>query len=190
MKRSTKKFLGLALLILAAAAFAVFGAFGSTSVCGTCGVVQDSTEWQVPFTSVTYWHSTSISQTPLSAVVAKRQLATCPSHNWLFIHGGGNGILCAIGDGRHVHQAALSPDVAAFVSAVSEYQGQREGQRWLKMALDPEASREVLSLLASEIPANGFGDRKTFDRWWKQRGDFIDAIVTEFDARIAKPAGR
>jgi hypothetical protein len=181
MKRSTKRFLGLALLVLVAAALALYGAFGSISVCGTCGAVQDSTEWQIPFRSVTYWHSTSITQTPLSAVVAKRQLAACPSHNWLFIHGGGNGTLCAIGDGRRVHQAALSPNVAEFVSAVSEYKGQREGQRWLKMALDREASREVLSLVASEIPANGFGDRTTFERWWKQQRNVVDTLLSESD---------
>jgi hypothetical protein len=190
MKRSTKRFLGLALLGLVAAAFALYGAFGSISVCGTCGAVQDSTEWQIPFTSVTYWHSTSITQTPLSAVVAKRQLAACPPHNWLFIHGGGNGILCAIGDGRRVHQAALSPNVAAFVSAVTEYQGQREGQRWLKMALDPEASGEVLSLLAGDVPQSGFADRTTFERWWKQQRDVVDTLLSEPHGRPTKSGGR
>jgi len=189
-KRSTKKFISLALLGLVAAVFAVYGGFGSISVCGTCGAVQDSTEWQIPFTSVTYWHSTSITQTPLSAVVAKRQLATCSSHNWLFIHGGGNGIMCAIGDGRRVHQAALSSDVAAFVSAVSDYQGQGEAQRWLKVALDTEASRDLVSLLAGDLPEHGFPHRQTFDGWWQQHRDVIDTLLNDFGVRSAASAGR
>jgi hypothetical protein len=181
MRPSPKNLVGLAFLGLAAGAFVLFGTFGSSSVCGGCGAVQRSTEWQIPFTSVTYWESTFVVQTPLSAVVARVGLPPCAPHNWLFAHGSGNGVMCAISDGRHIHQAAASPQVAAFVSAVSQYRGPTEARRWVKMILDPAASRDVRSLVVvSNIPESGFADREAFERWWQEHRDFIDPLLTDF----------
>src|SRR5689334_4320234 len=107
--------------ILAALGLVVvaFGASSrNTSICAICGEMRHGVAWQIPFTEVSYWRSASTTETALSRVVSKHGLCPHASHDWLFASGGGNGVMCAIGGGRHLLTAVSSAEVAVFVDGV------------------------------------------------------------------------
>src|SRR4051812_14748597 len=79
---------------------AVTSTFTYVSVCPICGDLQHTTEWQVPFTEITYWTHSSTSSTLLSATIVRRRSPGVHPHNWLFAYGAGNGVQCALGDGQ------------------------------------------------------------------------------------------
>src|SRR3954454_5835675 len=91
MNRRTKRLTYASLACLLLLAFAWYGAFSYRSVCTSCGEEELATDWQIPFTSVTYWQSRSERDTPLSRVVSRYGLAKPGVHTWLFAQGNGNG---------------------------------------------------------------------------------------------------
>ena len=115
------------------------GRFTSVSVCGGCGADEVTTEWEVPFTQFTYWRSHRIEQTPLSMVVARNGLAPAHAHTWLFVHGSGNGVACAIGTSARLAIAAHYPSIPEFIDAVAKYQGQAPAQKWTGALLSRNA---------------------------------------------------
>jgi hypothetical protein len=170
----------LIVLVAALALAAFFGAFGYSSICTNCGAIEHTTEWQLPFTQLTVWRSHSIEATPLSRVVDHRQLALASGHAWIFASGGGNGVTCAIGPGRHIYSAVLSPEVATFIDAMSQYRGTTETRRWLASVLDPNHSMTVEGQIRfARIPPAGFTGQAQFDAWWRNHHDHLGTLLDE-----------
>src|SRR5690348_15012967 len=86
----------VALLVLAASA--LFCRFEFTSVCSQCGATRDTTDWQIPLTSVRVFSHSSEHASPVSTVLVSSGTVATHQHQWLFCQGGGNGVKCAIGE--------------------------------------------------------------------------------------------
>jgi hypothetical protein len=150
----------------------LLGRFGYTSICTTCGAIQNSSEWQIPFTEITYWRSSSVAPTTLSRVVERHHLSLSHAHTWVFAAGGGNGTTCAIGPGRHLCTAVTSQPVANFIDAMARYHGQSEAQRWLSALLNPDRSNYVSGMIRmADVPTNEFDSPLQFETWWRSHRD-------------------
>jgi hypothetical protein len=84
-KRITVVLAIVAVVVLAASA--IFGRFGFTSVCSQCGAIRDTTEWQIPLTSVTIFSHSSEHASPVSTVLTSSGIIATHQHQWLFCQG-------------------------------------------------------------------------------------------------------
>jgi len=100
---------------------ALFGRFGFTSVCSRCGAIRDTTDWQIPLTSITVFSLSSTHASPVSTILTSTGIIVAHEHKWLFCQGGGNGVRCAIGAGRHIRPAVESDGVAAVIAASQRF---------------------------------------------------------------------
>jgi hypothetical protein len=158
-------FIGMGCLLLAFAIW--FGQFESSEICTTCGQMQDVTEFQLPFTSFTYFTTRRQTATPFS--IAMNRAGLVPSnhkHQWLYATGGGNGVKCAIGEGRHLLTAVTSPEVATFLQATATYQGRAATRTWTTALLDPTKSDNAATAIrCAHVPPAGFATKAAYDSW-------------------------
>jgi hypothetical protein len=180
----TLAFLGLLVI-------AVWGRFNYISICKNCGTVQNSTDWQIPLTEITYWHSRSELETPLSKAISLNGLSVPHVHDWMFAHGSGNGAMCALGLGGHIASAAYSPQAAIFLDAVTKWQGKAKAERWLQLLLDPKRSDEALSsILLLDTPMDGFADQPHFEKWWREHQDQVASALDPVAVTSEEPTTR
>jgi hypothetical protein len=167
MKRATIIIVGTIIV----GTVALFSTFSSISVCGVCGCTCQRTELQIPFTFVTYWRFERAFESPLSEQVNRLKLAPLHKHDWIFIHGSGNGIMCALGSGGEIHTSARSPEVAAFIADTHRYRDADEARRWLAIALrEREASALNNWLFMGASPYTGFESAEDYENW-RRRAD-------------------
>jgi hypothetical protein len=146
--------------------------FSWFSVCSHCGCVRYSVARQLPFAPVTYWTSHTVEQTPLSRSVA--EFVTCDTHDWQFAAGGGNGITCAIGFGRHLRQCTESAELIAFIAATAEHDGPEAAKYYLELALSPEHSDGFLQWLDMlDFDPAKHSDRDGYKQWLEQATPYI-----------------
>jgi hypothetical protein len=131
----------------------VNGPFRYGSVCDRCGALRSTTEWRLPFTELTVFVHATESDTPLSRVLMTNGIVSLHAHHWLFGHGSGNGVKCAIGPGRHVSPTASSEDFATLVLMLHRSGEIALRDQVLSGALDPGTSRTVRCLAVDAPPA-------------------------------------
>jgi hypothetical protein len=145
--------------------------FSYTSVCSKCGAEQHAQEWKFPGTEMTFFSHASVTATPLSRYLYSGSLVTKHSHDWLFAHGGGNGIRCAIGDGNELWSIIEAPNSAKLLEAMRVYEGPDQARKFLNLALDPAVSRMDPWAMIVAFPTNGFSDGAQY-RAWLSENDF------------------
>jgi len=168
------------LAVVGLAASTLFGRFGFSSVCSRCGAIQDTTEWQIPLTSVTVFKLSSEHASPVSTVLVSSGIVAAHQHKWLFCQGAGNGVRCAIGEGRHIRPAVESDGVAAVIAASQRFGELEFRDRLLRALFDPKTSEVVWGL---NIPTNGFAEASAFRAWLSQETKSFDEIVTMYQKR-------
>lgn len=168
------------LILLATTPFFVFSYI---SVCKQCGCDLQSCDLCIPFTPIWVLRYQRITPSPLSQFVAEWGIRKSHQHEWLFIHGGGNGVFCAWGLGGPVRSAAQSQAVAAFLADTKRYRGEGEAQTWLDMALDAQKSRTLRSWL--DYPLEGLPSAPVYEYWRKQNEHSRQIWFVEFED--AKP---
>ena len=143
--------------------------FGSTSVCAICGARENATEWQIPLTSLTYWRTSASESTVLSAYLEAHGYVPPHTHKFIFAAGGGNGVLCAIGRGRHLWTAVDSPEVPTFLDVIQRCDGPAARLRWQAFILDPEKSAKGLMVIDLLHPTatTTRSDLETWRREWQ-----------------------
>ncbi|WP_146564426.1 hypothetical protein [Posidoniimonas corsicana] len=147
---------------------AVWGPFRFTSsaVCSHCGSIRYTVERQFPFTTVPYWRSRSIESTPLSDSVGG--LLTSRDHTWQFAHGGGNGVRCALGEGRSLLQCTDSALLIGFLEATKQHSGADAARHYLNLALDPTHSEAFMLWLAvSGFQPDTHRDPAAYAAWFQ-----------------------
>ncbi len=169
-------------LILVLVIAALYGAFGSTSVCTKCGAVQQATDWQIPFTSVTVFRYTSVQSTPVSDILVRNGLVPRHDHQWSFCAGGGNGIRCAIGDGSRILPSVESSNAANIISASQQFNEIQFRDRMLLALFDPKTS-DTIRQLGMLVPTNGFPDATTFHAWLGENSELFDETVALYKKR-------
>ena len=162
----------LVLLGLAAA----FGRFSFTSVCSRCGAIRDTTEWQVPMTRISVFSHSSERASPVSAVLTRSGIVGAHEHQWMFCQGAGNGVSCAIGEGRHIRPGVLSEGAAMVIGASQRFGELEFRDRLLRTLFDPKTSEAVRSL-GMRAPTNGFPDASTFQTWLSRESESFDEMV-------------
>jgi hypothetical protein len=154
-----------ALFAMALLAVALWSSFGYRSICPLCGRIQGTTQLQLPFTHSTYcsWNRDH-GVTPVGAAFARAGLVPANhSHDWHFMHGAGNGVSCAIGDGRHLFDPYQSDHVAYFVEATARHEPKALGF-WLSILRDPKRANQLRSV-AGEFPARAVNDVVAYQDW-------------------------
>ena len=174
ISRPFKWLLGIGTLLVLAATFAIWPfRFSSYSVCSQCGAIQHKTEWQLPQIPGTFFTASAITQTVLSDYLTSSGDAGVHSHQWLFGHGGGNGIRCALGVGDVIRATVSAPEVPRLLAWNREFGHQTKSADLLRFTLDPEMSRTVL-LLAAAVSTNGFANAETYRVWFEEQRWRID----------------
>jgi len=180
------KWLGWRAIVLIAAVLVVINGpfrFGYFSVCRECGAVRKTIERQVPLTRLSYWTTHTIEETYLSSAVGRLGLLGAHQHDWLFGAGGGNGVVCALGDGRQIRTNAELYTIARFVENVSESEGEEAARKWLAYALDPKNGHGLrYALSSSRYPPTGCRSPEEY-RKWKEQGE------KEFSAALDSSPG-
>lgn len=145
----------------------LFCRFNSRSVCSVCGCTCQNTDLQLPLVPITYWRFQSTSETPLSEQVKQLNLAPGHRHDWIFMNGGGNGVMCALGNGGEMYANTQMPEVTAFVADTYRYRDAEEARHWLRTALrEREASALRLWLvMGASPPYAGFDSTEDYERW-------------------------
>lgn len=180
LKKIAVAFAIVALVVLAASA--LFGRFGFTSVCSQCGAIRDTTDWQFPLTSVTVFSHSSEHASPVSTVLTSSGIVATHQHQWLFCQGGGNGVKCAIGGGRHIKPVVESDDVAAIISASQRFGELQFRDRLLHALFDLKISEAVRGL-GMNAPTNGFSDAPAFHAWLARESPSFDEMVAMYQKR-------
>ena len=161
----------LLLFILFLGAVAAFSTFHSVSVCGVCGCQNQKVEFQLPFIPLTYWRSQSVSATSLSTLAQNLNVTPPHTHDWKFIHGGGNGILCALGSGGDIAQNSRSPQVVSFLADTHRYRDKQEATHWFQTALHATNARPLRQwLLVTQFPESGYDLSADYEAW-RERAD-------------------
>ncbi len=149
----------LAAVAVVAASSLILGPFGSYSVCDRCGALRRTTAWQIPHSSVTLFTRSTDSDSALSRVLLANGIVEPHEHRWRFGHGSGNGILCAIGPGRHIRSAAGSDELADLVLHLHTDGETALRDRLVQQALDPATSRSVWAwVLSAPTPLTSTSD--------------------------------
>lgn len=148
-----------------------FGNFTSTSVCDRCGVRLNAWRYQIPLTSITYRKGEAVVPTPMSSVLAAKGIITNCSHHFLFCTGSGNGVKCAIGQGRHILPTTLSTNIANLIGNLADYSGQTGAWAFATNLLQSGSStkRSVEKIFTRDFPDSGFKDEGRFRSWWADK---------------------
>jgi hypothetical protein len=146
--------------------------FSYTSICPVCGDVQESVDWQVPFTHFTYRTTARVNPSALSKVLADRQPAGAHLHEWRFALGGGNGVRCALGDGAPLlMNVARRPSALAFIDATLAYGDAQQVAEVNSLLRDRDRVRYLdMAAGSSRFPESGVKDQAEYVAWWSANG--------------------
>jgi hypothetical protein len=169
-----------ALVVLIASA--TFGSFGYSSVCGRCGAIRETEEWQIPLTSIAIFRHSSVHASAVSTVLERNGIVSNHDHQWLFSQGGGNGVRCAIGEGRHIRPVVESDGVGAVIAASQRFGEFQFRDRVIHALFNPKTSEAVRGLGMS-VATNGFPDASAFRSWLSHKADSFDETVAMYQKR-------
>ena len=168
--------MGLLAVFALVAVSALFGRFNYLAVSDRCGVVRDTCQWQIPLTRLTIFQQSSERETALSHTLLAIRLFQHHEHRWLFVAGGGNGIRCAIGEGRHVFPSAESEGVATLSATTHRFGRTQFRDNLLHAVFDPATSDDVREL-GLFVPGNRFVQAADFDAWLTGHREYFDLAV-------------
>lgn len=136
-------------------------------VCGECGAMRQSSARQLPMVPISFWTWHHESGTPLSQQVTP--VVGVHTHRWSFVHGSGNGVFCAIGEGRHAASLTRNADVLTFLQETERYRSQKEYRGWLNLVLSERHARSMRRWLELDPLKSGL-TREEYEAW-RQRHD-------------------
>ena len=179
----------LGLYLTLGACLGQFDPFSSSSVCRHCGSMRHSTKYYFPFTSTVVWESHSSVSTPVSEVLMGRGLVPRHEHGWLFCSGGGNGVTCAIGSGRHIRSTVNRSEVADLLAFMAAHDLTNELNTVRLAIFDPQMSWSTAgySIL---FTAEEFDHADEFLAWHREEWSMLMELHPEFRDRVAGPRGK
>jgi hypothetical protein len=134
------------------------GPFSSVSVCRICGAEKISTKL------FGIEHDTE-KTTPLSAFVTEKHIAGEHNHIWLFGQGSGGGVMCAIGEGRHLFWTIDNKGVVSFLDLVNTYDGKEQARAYLERFLNPDRMLDAREFSLSKEEEIELNSKEKFDKW-------------------------
>jgi hypothetical protein len=145
------------------------------SFCAQCGAEKFTTEWEAAGSGCdwTLFRRSFVRPTPMSQYLSSSGLVGNHPHVWLFAHGDGNGVRCALGGGDALRTAVDSLSMVQLLQSAKKYGGRNECEKLLHLTLDPDTSRSVLTM-AALFPTNGFSDKEEYENWMTDNKWVID----------------
>lgn len=163
-------------LLLALALYLMGGIFSYSSICRHCGASQSGRRCFIPDTQICYFHATSVHATPVSKVLESTGIVGAHEHDWRLAQGGGNGIFCAIGEGRHL-TGVKSENVASLISAADRFGETAFRDEMVKALLEPKSSHLVYAL-EHRVEGGDLADAETFHSWLAEHSDYFTEQLT------------
>jgi hypothetical protein len=186
MKSLTRKQRWLAISLFAAVVTLatltfVSGPFGYMSVCDRCGALRHTTDWMLPFTEIKIYTHQTESDSPLSRTVLEHAIIQPHAHHWLFANGGGHGVRCAIGPGRHIRPTVEFEDFTRTILMLHNHELTALRDTVLRGGLDPDISHlyRSLSHSAPREPTT----TQELQRWFSAESDYLNEMVAVFKKR-------
>ena len=162
----------------------LMGIFSYGSVCGKCGALQSASEFRIgPMRIPVIWQQTT-TETLSSRGLEKMGLGCGRQHVWLFASGGGAGVKCAIGPGRHIWWVSDSQELLEFLRCCRQFQETGTAASMLAAALSPKSSWDARCLMKT-FPKSGFARKEDFRSWIAEQ----ENTLPEYKA-ILRPAPR
>jgi hypothetical protein len=118
------------------------GPFSFVSFCTTCGLRKFTTEWQLPGPRIPVFSKSMHQHTPLSELLQTNNIVAVHGHIWSFAQGGGNGVRCALGQGRYL-TSLQSSEVASLVEFVHRHRDYAFRDWIVTNALNPSTSEAI-----------------------------------------------
>jgi hypothetical protein len=119
----------------------------------------------------TYYRHRIIQRTPFNEVAGDLGLIRPHPHDWKLMHGGGNGIACALGRGVELDPTVRSTEVAQFIRCTHQYHGRQEARIWVETALDDHHSKALYDWIhTTAFPQSGFSSATDYEEW-RRRAD-------------------
>jgi hypothetical protein len=187
MKALTAKqwWLGIAVFaVLATVATLTFigNPFTYYSVCDRCGALRHTTDLKLPLTEFTVFTDSVQTETPLSRLLLTNGIVQRHTHRWLFGHGGGHGVRCAIGTGRHIRGTADSVEFSRFVLMLHRHGLIAVRDRVIRGAFDPDISQVYRALLSFSPPEEPTTTEELLG-WYSEQSEYLDEMIAEFKKR-------
>ena len=162
---------GLLVLVL------LFSAFSWCSVCSRCGTIQDSTEWQIPFTGVGLFRHSSQRSTPVSAALLGTGIVPPHEHGWLFCRGAGNGVKCALGPGEELWATVQTKTLADLLEATQRYGEAGFRDKLVRFMFEPDTSNSIREFALTRVPVEGFPTASALHSWIAEQSGYLDSAV-------------
>ena len=134
--------LGSCSLLALVALILLRGPFAFVSFCTSCGLRKFTTEWQLPETHIPVFSKSIHQHTALSALLQTNNIVLLHRHTWSFAQGGGNGVRCAIGQGRYL-TSLQSSDVTSLVEFAHRHRDYPFRDLIVTNALNPNTSEAI-----------------------------------------------
>lgn len=170
---SNRNRLIFAAIVFLLAYFLFDGPFGYSSICTKCGKRRYSRDWAVPFTSMKVATIHAETDTPLSVTLTQKAIVSQHSHEWLFIHGSGHGITCAIGSGSSL-MGVTNQRVADTIALLHDRGKIEFRDRLVTGVLDPKNSS--LYRVATGFPPPITISDAELDNWIDQQSQYIEDL--------------
>jgi hypothetical protein len=146
------------------------------SFCSQCGAYKWSLDWQLPHSEICFFSHSTVAETSLSLYLVSSGTVQSHKHNWIFAHGGGNGIRCALGDGDSIRSSAASPKVVRFLEATRVFGGNDEFRENLRLTFDRDHSLTI-RMLANSMPTNGFPTKAAYRSWIEEQAIWVEGLT-------------
>lgn len=148
--------------------------------CEICCAREDRTAWVVRGTGVSLWKSRSVASTPMSELLAKKNLVAAHVHRWHEPQAVPNPMDEFGPPVIESLEFINAPRVVGFMRDLAEYGDPESVTKWRDLLLRPQYSYVIDDALRFLlVPTDGFADRKTFIAWLGGNGFALQNRIRE-----------
>lgn len=141
------------------------------SFCDLCSARQEETAWMVRGTGTSLIRTHTIAPTPMSELLAKKDLVTTHVHRWRQPQAVPNPLDEFGPPVIESIEFISAPRVVSFMRDLAEYGDAESVTQWRDVLLRPQYSYVIDDALRFLlVPPSGFSDRTAFLAWWGQNG--------------------
>jgi hypothetical protein len=138
-----------------------------TSFCDLCGAGQEETSWTVRGTGASLIRTRAIAPTPMSELLAKKNLVAAHVHRWRQPQAVPNPLDEFGPPVIESLEFINAPRVVGFMRDLADYGDSESVTKWRDVLLRPQYSYVIDDALRFLlVPPDGFTNRATFMAWW------------------------
>ncbi len=170
MTTSNKVVIGTAgLLLILASTFIPFPEppfFTSLSFCEHCGAKETSQRY------IWFIHSDKVEPSILSGAAARAGLIRPHEHSWIFAHGSGGNVTCALGVGKKYYSVVNDPNLSSCIERAAGIYGPSTAKEIYEQSLNPDRTAAMMDTVGSFDPETTTAP-KEFKYWMQERVEHL-----------------